>query len=177
MRGEFATSKTTQILAALNLNACLNRFRIIYEYCNGIEVGGAMYTFKTAMVFDKPYLAIHWDNTFQIVVMQWKGFAQGADFREGLDAGLKILSENKGRRWLADLRQLGVVTQADQKWSNEDWFPRAIQAGIKHMALVVPHSALARMSVNQIMSKVEGIGLVSHYFDSADDARTWLSGQ
>ena len=109
--------------------------------------------------------------------MQWRGFVQGAGFREGLDTGLKTLADHKGYRWLADLRQIGVISQADQKWSNEDWFPRAIQAGVTRMALVIPHSALARMAVNQVMSKAEGIGLVTHHFDSTDDARKWISGQ
>lgn len=143
----------------------------------GIEVGDIMYTFKTAVVFDKPFLAIHWDNTIRTVIMEWKGFAQGADFREGLDTGLQTVIDHNGSRWLADLRQIGVVSQVDQKWSNEDWFPRAIQGGVRYMALVIPHSALARMSVNQIMNKVEGIGLVTHHFDSTDEARRWLSEQ
>lgn len=107
--------------------------------------------------------------------MEWKAFVFGDDFRQALDKGLSIVIENDTNRWLADLRHLGVLSQADQKWSNEDWFPRAHNAGIIRMALVLPERAVAKMSVNNIMKKVDDNTLVTNYFASVEEAYKWLA--
>ncbi len=127
--------------------------------------------------FDSPYLTITWDVPLQSVVMEWRRFVSGDDFRNGLDKGLDLLIQQRAHRWLVDLRNLGVVTQEDQQWSNETWFPRAIAGGITAMAIVLPHDIIARWSVDRIMSKVEGTRLVVHHFDALDAARQWLQQQ
>lgn len=127
------------------------------------------------VVFDKPYITIHWNPTDQIVMMEWKDFVFGEDFRQALNKGLDIVMDNNAYRWLADLRKLGVLSPADQKWSNEDWFPRAHQGGITRMALVLPERGVAKMGVNNIMRKVDADTLVTNYFASVEEAYEWLA--
>lgn len=123
------------------------------------------------------FLTIQWDSELSAVWMEWKEFADGETFRWGLDAGLDLLINNKTGRWLADLRNLGPIAPADQQWSNEDWFPRAIAGGVRWMALVAPKRVVARMAVRTIMSKVEDRSLVTAYFDELPAAREWLRVQ
>lgn len=124
--------------------------------------------------FDEKYLTVRWDAAYRCVVMAWKSYATGPQFRTGLEKGLELVKKKAAKNWLADMRKMGVVSPENQKWSNEDWFPRAIAAGIKKMALVVPASTLAQMSVDSIMSKVEGASLETAYFDNIEDAQAWL---
>lgn len=126
---------------------------------------------------DEPYLTIRWNTQIQSVVMEWKKFVKGDDFRAGLDKGLELVREKRAKRWLADLRQIGVVAQEDQDWSNQDWFPRAVRAGLTHMAIVYPENIVARWSVERIITRVEGTDLVIHYFDNVEKARFWLISQ
>lgn len=123
-----------------------------------------------------PFITIHWDEEINAVMMEWTKFAVSAHFRRALNDGLDLLIEKGSQRWLADLRGLGPVGPADQKWSNEDWFPRAIAAGVTRMALVAPKTTLSRMSVDTIMERVGEVNLATHYFDSVADARQWLAG-
>ncbi len=106
--------------------------------------------------------------------MQWKRYAEGQDFRSGLDAGLALVRQKGTSRWLADLRQLGPVRQDDQQWANADWFPRAIAGGVRYMALVSPRAAVARLSVKQVMSRVNDANLITAHFDDLEAARAWL---
>jgi hypothetical protein len=78
---------------------------------------------------------------------------------------------------LADLRNLGVVSQDDQTWSNTDWFPRAVQGGIRYMAIVVPENVIARWSVDSIVQRVTEANLTIHYFDNTEQAKEWLRTQ
>lgn len=127
--------------------------------------------------FDEPWLTVHWDESCQAVWMEWKSYVEGDDARHGLDAGLALFQRKHTSRWLADVRLLGPVRQVDQQWINRDWFPRAIAAGLRFMATVVPKSAIARMSVKQIMSKVNDVDIVNSNFPDLEQARSWLRSQ
>ncbi len=124
--------------------------------------------------FDKPFLTIHWEEAEKTVRMEWKAFAQSAEFREGLEKGLELLIKKMTGRWLADMRKMGVISVADQKWSNEDWFPRAVKGGVRFMALVMPTSALSSMGVRNIMNHVGNIPIETRYFDNVEEALAWL---
>lgn len=127
--------------------------------------------------FDKPFLTIYWDNSIACVIMEWKKFVAGNDFRTGLDTGLQLIIDKRSTKWLADLRNLGVVAQEDQEWSNNNWFPRALIAGITHMAIVQPANIISKWSVDRILEKVANTNLTIHYFDDLDKARQWLNEQ
>lgn len=124
--------------------------------------------------YDEPWLTVHWEEPLQAVWMQWKRYVEGNDYRAGLDAGVSLIREKNASRWLADLRHLGPVRQEDQQWTNTDWFPRAVAAGVRYMALVAPRAAVSRLSVRQIMSRVNDVNLITAHFDELEPARAWL---
>lgn len=125
--------------------------------------------------YNERWLTIHWDDSIQCVWMEWKSYAEGEEFRSALDAGISLIRQKRANRWLADLRRLGPVRQVDQQWTNDDWFPRAIAAGVRFMALVSPTASVSRLSVKQIMNKVRDIELVTCNFDELEPARAWLN--
>lgn len=129
------------------------------------------------VVFDESWLTVSWDEYCQAVRLEWKSYVEGEQARLGLDTGLQLLQRKRAYRWLADVRRLGPVRQVDQQWINQDWFPRAIAAGLRVLATVSPRSAVARLSVKQIMSKVNDVDLLNGYFDDLEQARNWLRGQ
>lgn len=127
--------------------------------------------------YDKQHLTAEYNSHTDTVVMNWHGFAEGEAFREGLDAGLELVKEKGARNWLADLRELGAVDQDDQEWSNEEWFPRALETSLTNMAIVQPESVIANMSVDNIMQEVGDGAITTHYFDDREDAEEWLAEQ
>lgn len=106
--------------------------------------------------------------------MMWKDFVHGDPFRLGLDKGLELIEKKGSSRWLADLREMKVLSIEDQNWSSNDWFPRAINGGIRKMSIVLPESALAKMGVKNIMNEVEGIEIKTTYFSTLEEAEKWL---
>jgi hypothetical protein len=68
---------------------------------------------------------------------------------------------------------MGTVADSDQRWSNEEWFPRALDS----MAIIQPESVVANMSVDNIMEQVGDGGITTHYFDNRDEAEAWLRAQ
>jgi hypothetical protein len=134
--------------------------------------------YPNAMIYTTfDFLHVLFDAECQAAHMQWKDFAQGEDFRNGLNAGLALVQEKALKNWLADLRQMAAINPDDEVWSNTDWFPRAIGAGLQNMAIVPSTDIFNQISVESIMSQVPGTAITVHYFSTPEEARTWLKAQ
>ncbi len=130
----------------------------------------------TAQVhLNHPFLTIYWDSERFCVWMEWKRFVKGDEFREGLEEGLELLRRKGAHRWLADCRNLSVVDLGDQAWTIAEWYPRAVRAGIRRMAIVWPEHSVARASVMDIMGKAQVSGMVVESFYDLAAARDWLT--
>ena len=136
----------------------------------------------TEVVVELPHLRIFWDEELRAVHLVWLEPTGGAPLREGLNRGLEVLREQGAQRWLADLKWLGVMTKSDEVWVNEDWFSRAIESGMRWLAVVNPESSLSTVSVREIMEsaktkeRVKSDLVQAHSFETLVDARAWLAG-
>jgi hypothetical protein len=127
--------------------------------------------------FGNSNLSINWDITRQSIIMEWTGFVHGEDFRKAVNQGLDLLIEQKGCKWLADLSKMEVIAQEDQRWLDEEWFPRAAQAGVKYIAMVRPEKVISQISVRRVTGKVGGLEIETIYFDSPEKAKDWLESK
>src|SRR5258708_35923217 len=94
--------------------------------------------------FNTPGVAsVKWDQAAQLVMVEWEGLAGSSEFKELLDAEIRALQQHRGSRVLADCRQQNVLNPADQERANKEWLPRALAAGLKRFAVVLPKSGLA----------------------------------
>lgn len=98
----------------------------------------------------------------------------GDAFRNVLDTGAKTLKENKASKWLSDDRANSVTSSEDANWSKDDWFPRAVRAGWKYWALVVPQDLMARMNMKQFVDSYLDQGLRIMVFSKPEKAMEWL---
>ena len=126
--------------------------------------------------YNRPGVAVvTWDTASRAAHMEWQGWADSAEYREANDAVILALKANRGSKLLGDSRLLKVIVAADQEWSNNDWFPRVLAAGLRRMSLVIPKSGLAKMNVDGILSRVPGTELDIAYFATLDEGRKWLA--
>ncbi len=125
--------------------------------------------------FKEPYVTVSWDEEIQAVILQWQGFISLPKIQTGLNKALELFEQKGQSNWLADTSQLSPVSKEIDQWVNEEWVPRAIVAGIKNMAMVIPKSALARMGIEASMSKAPTDNEVTMaFFDSQLSAKRWL---
>jgi hypothetical protein len=130
------------------------------------------------VIFHRPGVAIvRWDAACKAVWVEWQGWANPHEFAETLEAGLVALVDHRGSCWLADCRGMKAIQQSDQEWIDRNWFPRALAAGMKRMATILPISGLAKMNLEDIMSKVPVTKLNVGFFATVAEGRTWLTAQ
>jgi hypothetical protein len=127
--------------------------------------------------FDKPGVAsVRWDEDSQIVLVEWQGWANPSEFAALLDAEVVALRKHKSSRMLADCRRQKGLRATDQVRANEVWLPRALAAGLRRFAVVLPSSGLAAANLKERLGKVPPGALELAYFATPEEAREWLRG-
>ncbi|HEY1419269.1 MAG TPA: STAS/SEC14 domain-containing protein [Candidatus Dormibacteraeota bacterium] len=121
-------------------------------------------------------VSVSWDPQSSSVHLETQGgWADSAEFQAASEAVIEGLRAHRASRLLGNGRNLRVVKQADQDWMSDDWMPRAIAAGLRRMALVIPKSVLARMNLEQMVGKAPEGKLETAYFETLEEARAWLN--
>jgi hypothetical protein len=128
-----------------------------------------------------PYLLIIWDPDSRGLITQWRGGYQGRNIKEGLLAGLEVykkrLAMGGGAQWIGDVRDIGVIGLEEQEWIDKEWFPKFLATGVKYMAVVQPTSAVAKISVKSIVSKIPGTKLTQFACSTLEEAQEWIKKQ
>jgi hypothetical protein len=119
--------------------------------------------------------SVRWDQGGQVVLVEWEGWADSTEFKELLDAEIRALQQHRGSRLLADCRQQKVISPADQHRANQEWLPRALAAGLKRFAVVLPKSGLAEMNLRDALGKVPETALQVAYFATLEEGKAWLA--
>jgi hypothetical protein len=125
--------------------------------------------------FNVPGVAVvRWDMRAQAAHMAWQGWATPEEFRAANDALVEAIKGHRGTKLLGDSRKIRVIKQESQDWVNRDWFPRILAAGLTRMALILPASGLAKMNIDDMVSRVAD-QLDVAYFGTLVQAREWLA--
>ena len=126
-------------------------------------------------IYNKEHLAVFYDESARMARMKWKGFATSPQLREGLNEFLNIVVREKSLICLADLKQMQSITQADEEWIINEWFPKIVLSGMKKLAFVTSLDYFNNTSINRIMRATQPlITFETEYFIDSGDAFKWL---
>jgi hypothetical protein len=134
--------------------------------------GDDLYFFRTPGV-----ASVRWDPEGQLVLVEWEGWANSAEFAELLDAEVRALQQYHGSRLLADCRRQRVIKPEDQALADTAWLPRALAAGLKRFAVVLPTSVLAEMNIRDALGRIPEAAMQVAYFATIEEAQAWLTEQ
>jgi hypothetical protein len=101
----------------------------------------------------------------------------GQPFRNVVNAGVELLREHGATKWLSDDRANEPFPQEDTDWTMDDWLPRAVAAGWRYWALIVPENIYARMNMSEYVETFYDRGVRIMVFTDPDKARQWLEQQ
>lgn len=125
-------------------------------------------------LFEEKYLTIHHNEEVSCIHMQWTGFATTEHYKHGMNTGLEKVREKKVSKWLADMADMGAISPEDQKWTNEDWFPRLLGAGIRTAAVVTSKDVFNQLAVKKIGQDMTDNSYTMYFFDNLEEAKEWL---
>jgi len=118
---------------------------------------------------------IEWDDLTGAVISTRTGFVKGDPYRRPLDKAIELIKEKKAHKCFIDDRNAPVIDPVDLEWFSTNWGPRAIAAGLRWMAVVMPSTLLAKMQIDRkTKASPAPAGTEMRYFDHVDEAKTWL---
>ncbi|WP_324756615.1 hypothetical protein [Haloarcula montana] len=126
--------------------------------------------------FDSEFASVDYDSDSDAIVARMTDFAEGEPFREYMNAIIDAIEDTGSSRVVADTSQMGALAEEDQVWSVKDWAPRAEDSGLDHMALVMPESVVAEMSVDSVVEMADDT-INRDLFEDADEALDWIARQ
>jgi hypothetical protein len=119
---------------------------------------------------------LSYDASVPCIVIEWRGYQTSRQFRDISDAALKLLAQHGVSKVLNDTTMLPIIGGDDQRWTQDDFLPRAIRAGFRFCAMVNSRFYFNRVAVNNVAQTINPHEMIVEYFENADRARTWLRG-
>jgi hypothetical protein len=110
----------------------------------------------------------------KIVHHELHRFVRGEEFRRVLEAGLTMIKQHGATKWLSDDRANGALTPADGEWATTLWAPRAISAGWKMWAVVMPEKVVGQMNMRRFIDMYAAKGVTVRSFTDPRDGLRWL---
>lgn len=123
---------------------------------------------------------IEYDASVPCLTATFTSFMPTDQFQAFLNKGLALLIEKKRihRRllWLADTSHHAVQPAQDIQWVVEDWNPRALKAGINHVAFVLPANVFASRAVKGYAAKTKETEdeMTVEVFGALEAAKEWF---
>lgn len=127
----------------------------------------------STLIFEAPNVSVQENAAISAAVIAFKGHVKSDVYRNAMEKNYELCKKPEIKNWLQDNREAGVLSLEDQKWVSTDLIPRA--AGhVDKIAVVVSKDVFRNFAAKNILSKEEG-KLNFRYFNSMDEALTWLS--
>jgi hypothetical protein len=123
---------------------------------------------------DQTVCEVRYDATIPGVVMIWQGYATSLEFRAANERILQVLTENRAAKLLGDISRFVLIGREDQDWLNHNWIPRAVDAGLRQVALVQSSYYFNKVAVETVGERVDPASLALSYFGDVASARDWL---
>jgi hypothetical protein len=125
-------------------------------------------------ILEDDYVSLWYHPDSKIVHHKIHQFLMSSMFQKLLIAGMELMEKHGARKFLSDDRGANVVNPEDIAWADANWYPRAIKAGLKYWAMVLPATAVGSLQLKAVIQRRRKGGLVAEVFTTVEEAMTWL---
>jgi hypothetical protein len=133
-------------------------------------------------IYEKEYATLDYDPSVPCVIVTMLKFMMHEEFKSHLDFGLEFMKEKikeTGKMmWLPDTTLAGVLDNEGLKWVIEDWTPRALASGIKHVGFVIAENVWSNMATEEYSERVKAFGekegMTTALFKDVESAKDWF---
>ena len=123
--------------------------------------------------WDNPICSIIHDEAHHCIVVVWKQYATQIQHRYIHENLLTLICEHGICKILGDDTALPTIPSEDQVWIIDEWFPRAVECGLRFAASKRPDSYFGKLSVSQIQLAAPA-DIECRSFERLHDAKEWL---
>lgn len=118
---------------------------------------------------------MEYDEEIDAVVFTWEEFSTGERFRSGADDLLEFIREQDARKLIVHTAGIKAHNDDDERWLQEEWIPRMVEAGIEYSANVHRESVISEMDMEEFVQEIEDMGFTTMMTDDITEAREWIA--
>ena len=122
---------------------------------------------------DNPVCSIRHDEANHCLIVVWRQYATHSQFRYIHEKLLSLICKHRVYKILGDDTALPAIPSEDRFWIIDEWFPRAVQCGLRFAASKRPDAHFGRVAITHIQSAAPA-GLQCRIFEKLEEAREWL---
>jgi hypothetical protein len=126
------------------------------------------------VVRNDEFITMYYYPGSKILYHQIHKFFFGETFRDIWNTQIDAFQKYKVRKVLADDSAVKAWAKEDQDWAAVNWFPRAVQAGWKYWAIVLPPNITGSASIKKLAETYSAQGVETKVFPSVEDGKKWL---
>ncbi len=120
----------------------------------------------------------YYDNQSKIIITEISGIPTLDQFKEIANSILYELEKNNTNKILNDTSNLKGNSLEIQDWTQQVWFSKAEELGLKYVAFIAPSDIFGQVSAEQTNEIAEEEGAIEiKYFDDIEKATNWLNNK
>ena len=123
-----------------------------------------------------PFVKITYVAAEQYIFVDWDGYLEVEMVKQGSEELLKMIKETKVQKTLISNQKVTGPWIKANEWYAKDWNPRAKEAGLKYMSVIVSDNVFTQLSLQGFEKINNGSYVVNSHYD-AKAAREWLLNQ
>lgn len=124
------------------------------------------------MYYESQHITIIYDTQNNWLEVFWKGYLIEDVLKSSSEKILEAIEQYKVMKLLVSHQAVKGTWTNSNEWVKKEWTPKAIEAGIKHIAIVYSEDVFAKYALND-MVKNASKSLVS-IFGTIEEAQDWL---
>lgn len=125
---------------------------------------------------NNPLCSVTFDESVPCVTVSWRNYVTSTQYRFILESILSLVRKHRAHKILADDTALPIVHLEDQNWVRENWWGRALEAGLRIVATKAPEAYFGKVDVSALQASAPR-DFIIRTFGNIEDARNWLSRQ
>jgi len=117
----------------------------------------------------------YYDTNLDCIKVKFAGQPTLAEFKAIAIPMIDLLKKHGTQKIINDTSELEINAIENQEWAQNEWFPKAHQAGLQYFAFVVSSNIFGEVSAKQTNEKAEEEGNIAiQYFETTEEAESWI---
>lgn len=125
----------------------------------------------------RPYLQIRYNAIDDYLLVDWMGYVSPQFVMEGSNAIIEAALACGASKFLSDKTSVQGTYRKTNAWLEEDWFPRAMEAGLQFGASLLSENIFSQMSSKDLEERMKGGRFTYKNFRSLEEAVAWLKSK
>ena len=128
------------------------------------------------MIFLKTdYVTVQYNESLKLVEVEWHGLVQSNYYRETLNMVLDLIEEKNLEYFLVNRLNMERISLNDEKWRQEEWYPRFLKSSVKKAASVICKDHYTEVAVSRLIEEKDKIIKIERRsFSEYQEAKNWL---